>query len=147
MGYSVLINKTAMTGAPDFAKGVKVASRKMTATKNGRAGSEYIQLTIGKLLAAGLHLSLERHKLTLMFGNGEEFGELAMTVDNERGMFAAKRNKQGQYLLSISKETAAGLLHLEFDSFYREKVDLVKIDPAKPVFAIVDIAPALVRAS
>jgi hypothetical protein len=143
MGYSVLINKVANTGAPDFSSGVKVASRKMNVSKNGKAGAEYIQLTIGQKLAAGLHLSLDHHKLALMFGNGDEFGKMAMTVDNEKGMFSAKRNKKGQYLLSISKETAAGILLMGFETFYREKAELIKIDPAKPVFAIFDIEPAL----
>jgi hypothetical protein len=59
MGYSVLINKVANTGAPDFSSGVKVASRKMNISKNGKAGAEYIQLTIGQKLAAALHPLIE----------------------------------------------------------------------------------------
>lgn len=82
-----------------------------------------------------------------MFGNGKEHGQLAMTVDNENGMFPAKRNKAGQYLLSISKKTADGVLELGFPTFYREKAELIKIDPQKPIFAIIDVKPAMAVAA
>lgn len=148
MAYSVLVNKAKSTsGAPDFSAGAKIAARKMNATKGGRLPSEYISLTLGNKLAAGLHLSLERHNVALLFGNGDETGQIAMTVDNQNGMFGAKRNKSGQYTITISKETAEGLLKLTFATFYREKVELVKIDATKPVFAIIDIKPALLNAA
>lgn len=102
--------------------GVRVKACKL----GGRGGRvvHYIQLKIGAKLAAKISLAAEKHQLRLLFGTDVDAGKIKVSVDNAAGRFLARRDKNGNYALTINAASADGLFALDF-----------------PVFAVVDAEP------
>lgn len=114
----------------------KVAGRHAT---SGRPG--YIELNIGRGLAAKLHLSGDKSALRLMFGTGDDAGKIGLTVDKDSGRFPVKRNKRDVWTATINAATAEGLFALEFPPFCVEP-ELVSL-PGKPTFAVIRVTEAM----
>ena len=111
-------------------------------TRMGRK-SEWIKLTIGQLAAAKLSMTLPRHRVHLLFGTGDDLGKLAVSVDNSEGAFAATRAKKGHYSVTIPLPAMQAKVKMPFETIYCELMEIHKINPAKPVFGVIDIRDAL----
>jgi hypothetical protein len=143
MAWNLLENKKPLTGGKvDISAGARVRWRKLK-RKHGEGYSEYAYIVVGAKAATALALKSEKHGLSVMFGTGEEAGKLAITVDNEKGGFIAKRTNGGDYSFTMSSETVAGKMKAAFDTIELEKIEIVKIDPSKPYFGIIDISAAV----
>lgn len=144
MAWNLLENKKPLTGGKvDISAGARIRWRKLK-RKHGEGYSEYAYVTIGSKAALALALKSEKHGLAVMFGSGEEAGKLAITVDNEKGKFVIKRTNGGDYTFTLSSDTVAGKLKPWFDTIELEKIEIVKTDPAKPYFGIINISEAVV---
>lgn len=115
MAFIDLENIRPVTGLDACPRdGLRVWPRKFTAQRGLR---RWIQIMIGRGLAAKLALTKEQQNLRVLFGTGADAGQLLISADQEAGKFLAKRDKQGRYSLSINQATAAGLFGLEFPGF------------------------------
>lgn len=85
--------------------------------KDPAAPRRFITVGIGGKLARGIGLTQDEHKLRLSFGTGADAGKVRVSVDNLHGKFKTKRNKQGNYLLTINAATADGLFSTDFPTF------------------------------
>lgn len=94
--------------------GLRVWPRKFAA-KTGL--KRWIQIAIGVGLARRLALTLPQQLLRVLFGTGEDAGQLLIAADQTAGKFLAKRDKQGRYILTIGSASAARLFALEFPGF------------------------------
>ncbi len=142
MSFVVLVNvRSGPADEPDWEAGAKISARKLGRKAKGGGVNEvrYIQITLGRKLASGMSLMQETHRLTLQFGTGNDAGKLALSVDNSSGEFPVKRDAQRRYRLSLNAATVADWLKLEFPVLFLPKVELVKLDQAKPVFAVLDV--------
>ena len=86
--------------------------------KPGRVGpvARYIVVRIGVGLAAKLKLLGQTSAARLLFGNGDDAGKIALTVD-QAGRFAAKRRKDGSWTITINAASAEGLFSTDFPAF------------------------------
>lgn len=122
-------------GAPRAATvppaGVRVVSRRA-----GRPPSitRFIQITIGKSLAARLVMKMDEIRMAVAFGSGADAGKIRLSVDATAGGFTARKNKQGCYALTINAATADGLFSIDFDAFAVEVVDVTE-QAHRPPFA------------
>lgn len=123
--------------------GIKVRARVMGKKAGGH--SRYISIQIGKDLARKMHLTLALHRLRLLFGTEAEAGQIGLAVDQERGKFAAKRSKQGDYTLTITAAVAEGLFALEFPTFCVIDV-AVQCPPNAPKVAVFAASEAMLAA-
>lgn len=121
--------------------GVRFRARKVGSRHKSGEFKRYIELTIGKGLAAKLHLQGERSALRLMFGTGEDVGKIALTVDKSAGKFAVKARKNGTWVATINAATAEGLFALEFPAFCVE-AELASLT-GKPSFATCTVTPEM----
>lgn len=117
--------------------GVLVQARKLK-RRDGNGYARYIKIQIGKELARKLVLQAEKEPMVLAAGTGRDAGDLRLQVDHGQGDFIAKRDKRGQYSLTINERSAEGLFALEFPAFSRREIE--------PVHARGE-APALVFAA
>lgn len=95
--------------------GVAVTARKL-GTRSGKQ-IHYIRIEIGAVLARGIALTQDNHRLRLLFGTGSDAGKVQVSVDNAAGKFAAKRTRSGSYVITINAATADGRFALTFDPF------------------------------
>lgn len=95
--------------------GVSVSARKL-GTRSGKSVS-YIRIVIGSDLAKKLCLVLPETGMALKIGSGQHSGLVALTVDNSKGNFQAKKDKAGNYVLTINEGSAAGMFSLSFPTF------------------------------
>lgn len=54
-----------------------------------------------------------------MLGSGDNTGQLALTLDDGAGAFAAKRRKDGRYEITITSAAAQGRFSTTFPPFER----------------------------
>lgn len=119
------------------AKGVAISVRSLgIAPSRGGEIRSYIKLIIGADLARGISLTQEEHRLRLLFGTGEDAGMVRVSVDNQSGKFLAKRNKQGQYGVTINRATADGLFSLSFPPFTDEPCEALRPQNGQPPFFV-----------
>lgn len=116
---------------PDM--GVRVVSRSMTrGAKAGGGQSRYIRITIGKKIARSISLTQESHNIRLAFGTDADAGKIHVSVDNAAGGFPSKRDKSGNYSLTINKETAEGLFALDFPEFAIDNLEAIRPANGQP---------------
>lgn len=72
------------------------------------------------------------HRVRVLFGTGSDAGKLQISVDNSGGNFPTKRNKKGNYALTINAASADGLFALEFPVFTVEKCEAVRPENGQP---------------
>jgi len=104
--------------------GVQVSARKL-GSRNGRE-VRYIRLQIGAQLAKAVSLVAETQKVLLLFGSGEDAGKVRVAVPPTGGGFTAKRDKAGNYAVTVNAATAEGLFALDFPSFRQERCEPVR---------------------
>ncbi len=95
--------------------GVTVASRKFKSRKG--EVTRYIKIQIGAYLAKQLALRGDETQLRVLFGSEKDAGLIRISVDVTDGRFAAKRDRQGRYSLTINERTADGLFSMDFPTF------------------------------
>ena len=125
--------------------GVRIIGRSLGQRKSvGGGKTHYIQLQIGASLARGLCLTAERHQLRLLFGIGEDAGQIMLAVDNTAGKFLAKRDKKGNYVSTINAATADGLFALQFPAFTVAQVEVQRA-PGCPAAAVFAASPEMLK--
>lgn len=140
MGFEKLVNeKPAKANALDIADGARLQFRRL---RRGERETRFLMLTIGRQASRKLALQSENTKVHLLFGTGEDKGQLAITVDNTDGAFMAKRNKQYEYIVPIPMASVTGKVNVPFETIYCKTMEIKKLDPTKPVFGIIDISAA-----
>lgn len=145
MGYSAIIFKGGtkkLKGSPNYEHGAMFVARKVT-TKTGC--TRFINVTIGKVLASKLGLTAKSHNVSLLFGDGEEAGQLAVKLDQKTGPFIVTRATSGKYGLTINAPTAADILALEFKTFYDEKAQAIQIKATEPAWAVFNVESIMVK--
>lgn len=95
--------------------GVRV--RAMRVGGRGHSVTPYIQVKIGARLAGKIGLTGPHQPVRLLFGTGADAGRIKLALDCANGKFLARRDKNGNYALSINAATADGLFALEFTVF------------------------------
>lgn len=101
--------------------GVRIGVRKAAARG---VPTSYIKLQLGSLLAKKLDLTGEKVPVSLAFGSGKDAGKIRISVDVRDGGFIAKRDKKGNYGLTINRATADGLFAGDFPTFSRSEVEV-----------------------
>lgn len=96
-------------------KGVGVSVRTLGTRGGGKI--RYIRMVIGPALAKSLCLVTPEIGMRLSLGGGEHAGQIALSVDNAKGNFRAKRGKDGGYVLTVNALSAEGLFSLSFAPF------------------------------
>lgn len=107
------------------ASGIQACVRKL----GSRAGKEvrYIRLQIGAQLAKAVSLTAETQKVLLLFGSAEDAGKVRVAVPTTGvGGFAAKRDKSGNYVITINTASADGLFSLHFEDFRIERCEPIR---------------------
>lgn len=141
MGFETIENYKA-TAAPKMPPaGVRVTSRG-AGLRDGKK-VRFISIAIGAALAKKLVLTGERIGVALAFGNGRDAGKIRISVDAAGGGFSARRNKRGNYVLTISAATAAGLFALDFPPFAVPEVEVVHETNRPPAAIFAASAPML----
>lgn len=113
--------------------GVRVAARAVSrAARVGGGHARYIKVTIGAKLARAISLTQEKHNVRLAFGTEADAGKIHVSVDNATGGFPSKRDKSGNYSLTINKETADGLFALEFPEFAMDNIEAIRPSNGQP---------------
>lgn len=92
----------------------------------------YIRLSIGADLARAISLTQPQHQVRLLFGTEADAGKIRVSVDGEAGKFLAKRDKAGNYALSINAGTAEGLFSLGFPRFADERCEAIRPQNGQP---------------
>lgn len=95
--------------------GVRVRSRALGGRHGGKV--RYIEMTLGRALAAKLKLSGDKAGCRLLFGSDEDAGKIALNVDMTLGKFRARKLKNETWGLTINAATAEGLFSLDFPPF------------------------------
>ncbi|RDV06406.1 hypothetical protein DXH95_02985 [Sphingorhabdus pulchriflava] len=113
--------------------------------KWGGGAAQYIRLQIGRDLARKISLSQAAHRVRLLFGTGSDAGKLQLSVDNEAGNFAVKRNKSGGYSLTINSQTADGLFSLQFPAFAVERCEAIRPENGKPPHFVFNASDEMLR--
>lgn len=112
------------------ADGVLVSARKLGARGKSGNMTRYLRVQIGAKLARSISLTAETHRLRLLFGTAEDAGKIMVSVDNEAGKFAAKREKTGSYSTTI--EAAAELVGMSIgEARLHAKDDALNPPPAE----------------
>lgn len=76
----------------------------------------YIKISIGTQLAARLGLKDAEYPVRLMIGSAADAGMIGVFID-ENGPFAARRQKDDRYVLTLSARDAEGRFALDFPRF------------------------------
>jgi hypothetical protein len=113
------------------ADGVAVSVRRL-----GGGGSKpeirYIALKVGPKLASAARFTQLPQMVRLMFGAGADAGKIAVVIDQEAGKFAAKRQKNGSWQISLSARDAEGLFSLAFEPFEVKGIEAIRPENGKP---------------
>ncbi|WJY18686.1 hypothetical protein QQS45_00075 [Alteriqipengyuania flavescens] len=141
MAFETIENCAPAKPAAVPADGVRFTARTLQ-RRDRKAPARFILLSIGAALAKRLALSGERTSLALAFGSGSDAGKMRLSVDVSSGSFPAKRDKKGNYNLTLNAATADGLFALEFEPASVPEVE-VGAAMGKPPFAIVDLPEAM----
>lgn len=107
------------------AAGVCVQSRACAGRKPGSRLTRYIKIVLGKELANKLVLRGDDVRLAVAFGTERDAGKIMLSVDATAGDFTAKRDKKGNYGLTLNAATADGLFNLEFPTFALDELEPV----------------------
>lgn len=138
MAFEIIENcKKIYAKASTPENGVRVTARKIT--RSERFGGGYIQfirVVIGAKVARGISLTKEAHNIRLAFGTDADAGKIQVSVDNAEGGFPAKRDKAGNYSLTINKDTADGLFALEFPEFTVDHTEAIRPENGKPPYFV-----------
>lgn len=138
MAFEVIENcKKVYSKATTPESGVKVTSRKMSrAAKFGGGVYQFIRVAIGAKIARSISLTQENHNIRLAFGTDADAGKIQVSVDNAEGGFPARRDKGGNYSLTINKDTADGLFALEFPEFTVAHCEAIRPENGKPPYFV-----------
>jgi hypothetical protein len=96
--------------------------------------THYIALIIGADLAKKAAFAGEMHRCHILVGGGSDAGSIKIQIDNQSGQFIAKRQKSGNYLVSINAASARDLFSLNFEKFAVPHVEIVRPENGQPVF-------------
>lgn len=117
--------------------GVRVSCRTMIGRKK-KDGSimpdiKRIDIMIGAQLAEGAGMDIERQPVRLMLGSGNDTGKIAV-MPNKTGPFTATGKPGGVRRICIGQLSAEGLFALEFESFTRDNLEVVKPVSGQPAY-------------
>lgn len=127
------VNPASAAAAKVPPAGVSVRPRMLgRAPRAGGGHIRYICIRIGAELARGVSLSQPEHRLRLLFGTAEDAGKIRISVDNQGGKFLAKRDKKGNYALTLNAASAEGLFALEFAPFAVERCEPLRPANGQP---------------
>ena len=113
------------------AEGVAVSCRKVARRKGGGL-TRYIKVQVGAELARKLVWRGEDVRLSVAFGTDRDAGKVRLSVDVSAGDFSAKRDKKGNYALTINENTADGLFSLDFPAFEIAELQPVSVQGQPP---------------
>lgn len=105
--------------------------------------SRYIRIKIGSELARRGSFTQAEHKCHLLRGEGDEAGQIAVSVDDRDGSFVAKRRSDGRYEIAVGQVACNGTFVLDFPQFDREG-GVVPMANA-PAFITFDASPLFGR--
>lgn len=124
------------------ADGIMITARRLML--RNKSFTQYIKISIGSGLALRLSLKLEQHRVRLLFGTGPDAGKIKLSVDNEAGKFRAKRRKNaGNYIVTLSADTADGLFALDFPAHIIPHVEAIRPENGQPVHCIFKASAAM----
>lgn len=134
MAFEVIENlKKVYKKAACPVAGVKVTARVLKrAEKMGGGESRFIRIMVGAQLARSISLAQPNHNLKLAFGTEADAGKIQVSVDNAQGGFPAKRDKVGNYALTINAQTADGLFALTFPEYLIDRIEAIRPENGKP---------------
>lgn len=113
--------------------GVAVAVRRLgRSNRTGGGTVSYIKLTIGADLARRISLTQPEHKLRVLFGTDEDAGKVRISVDNVAGKFETKRDKKGNYAITLNAATVDGLFSLNFQPFTVDRCEALRPTNGQP---------------
>lgn len=139
MAFEVIENckKVYAKAASTPENGVRVTARKLTRPERFGGGHiPFIRVAIGAKLARAISLTKDVHNVCLAFGTAADAGKIQVSVDNAEGGFLAKRDKGGNYSLTMNKETADGLFALEFPEFTVSHCEPIRPEIGKPPYFV-----------
>lgn len=90
-------------------------------------------------------MTLPVQRLRLLFGTGEDAGKVRVSPDQAGGLFTAKRDKRGNYALTINEATAEGLFALDFPAFTEERIEPLRPQNGQPPFFVFHPSAAMLK--
>lgn len=108
------------------ANGLQVSCRAMKSrSRTDAEPTRWITIRIGADLAraAGYHQASQ--PVDLAIGTGNDAGKIAVLL-NQRGTFTAKGKPGKNYAITINAASAEGLFALEFESFTRAPIEVIR---------------------
>jgi hypothetical protein len=129
---------SGQTLAPE---GARISSRVMGKRGGAVEKTRFIKIEVGAMVAKTIGLSLEKHKVKLLSGTGNDVGKVAISPDNAEGDFPCKRAASGAYVITINERAAMGLFSLVFETIHVDKAEIVRI-PSVPHTAVLEV-PAM----
>lgn len=145
MGFTLIHNQgAAPIGALLTDHGARISARKIGLRSKAGVAECFIKIELGIAVAKAIGLHLAKQKVHVLFGEDVDSGKLAISPDNESGLFwAKKRERDGAFLVTINQLSAAAVpkLRLNFEAFGVEKVEILSL-PGMSKKAIIDAKPA-----
>jgi hypothetical protein len=100
-------------------------------------------VAIGKELARKLAITGDTVGVRLLFGSAENAGKIKISVDATTGNFQAKRDKAGNYSLTLNQATAEGRFSLDFPAFSINAVEALRPQNGQPPHCIFKASEAM----
>lgn len=128
--------------------GLRISSRGLKISRGKRPGeTRFIKIAIGKELARKLAINGDTAGLRLLFGADENVGKVKISVDATTGNFQAKRDKAGNYIVTLNQASADGRFSLDFPAFTINAVEALRPQNGQPPHCIFKASAAMLAAA